>query len=194
VTIWFRRCATFEEEAEADRDYWQQYSPDERIAQIEELRAHWASMSEGARPSRDQAEFVACLARHDVRALIVGAHALAMHAKPRYTRDLDVYVDPSPENARRILTALEEFGFGALGITEADLRAHRVVQLGHEPNRIDIMTSIDGVTFEEAWSSRVEGTFGGEKVFFIGKAALMRNKAASARPQDLADLDLLRRF
>lgn len=149
---------------------------------------------DGHRPNRDQADFLGLLTRNGVRALIVGAHALAFHAKPRYTKDLDIFVDASVENARRIITAIEQFGFGSLGITEADLAEHRVLQLGAPPNRIDIMTSIDGLTFEEAWEGRVEGTFAGEKVFFIGRTELIRNKAASRRPQDLADLDLLRRF
>lgn len=194
MTIWVRRCATFEEEEQADREYWQQYSADERVAQIDDLRLHWANMSnETPRPNRDHADFVAALRRHDVRAMIVGAHALAFHAKPRYTKDLDVFVDASPENAARIVAALDAFGFGGLGITAADFAEHRIVQLGQPPNRIDLMTSIDGITFEEAWAGRVEGTYEGERVFFIGKPDLIRNKAASRRPQDLADLDLLRR-
>lgn len=195
MTLWLRRCATFEDEAEADREYWQQYSPDERVAQMNDLRMDWATMSnEIPRPNRDHAEFVAALRLHKVRALIVGAHALAFHAKPRYTKDLDIFVDASPENAVRIVAALDAFGFGALGITVADFAEHRIVQLGQPPNRIDLMTSIDGISFEEAWAGRVEGMYAGEAVFYIGKPELMRNKAASRRPQDLADLDLLRRF
>src|SRR5687768_10818784 len=106
VSIWLRRCATFEEEAQADRDYWQQYSPGERLAQMDDLRNDWARMNGDQQPpNRDHAEFVASLNRHRVRVLVVGAHALAVHAKPRYTKDLDLFVEPSVENARRIVAA-----------------------------------------------------------------------------------------
>lgn len=195
-TVWFRKCASFEEEAEADREYYAQFTADERVAMIDELRNDWLRMApQASPPNRDHAEFLACLTRRDVRFLIVGAHALAVHAKPRYTKDLDIFVEASHDNARRIIAALNEFGFGALAITEDDFtNTGRVVQLGAEPNRIDLMTSIDAVDFQTAWENRVEGTYAGERVFFIGKADLMRNKAASARHQDLADLDLLRRF
>lgn len=194
--VWFRKCSSFEEEAEADREYWAQFSPDEKVALIEELKNRWLLMSKDANPpNRDQIEFMACLNHHEVRALIVGAHALAFHTKPRYTEDFDVLVEPSAENARRVLAAIEEFGFGALRITEADLsRPGQIVQLGFPPNRIDIITSISAVSFNEAWAGRVRGVVGDEEVFFIGKPELIRNKQAVGRPKDLMDLDLLRRF
>ena len=195
MDVWFRRCTSFEEEAEADRDFWLQYSPDERVALAMEMREEWPAMTDASQPSKDQRDFLELLRRHDARVLVVGAHALAFHAKPRYTKDIDLFIDATAENARRIVAAIGEFGFGALGITEADLASeHRVLQLGVPPNRIDLMTSIDGLSFEDAWQSRVEGTFGGVPVCFIGKDALMRNKAAAGRAQDLADLELLRRF
>lgn len=195
MNVWFRRCTSFEEEAEADREFWLQYSPEERVALVEEIRKEWADMTNASQPSKDQREFLLLLRQHDVRALVVGAHALAFHAKPRYTKDIDIFVDASEENARRIVAAIDEFGLGALGVTAADLATeHRVVQLGVPPNRIDLMTSIDGLTFDDAWRSRVEGSFGGVPVSFIGKDDLIRNKAASGRAQDLADLELLRRF
>jgi hypothetical protein len=196
VTIWFRSCATFAEEAEADRDYWRQFPAEERVAQMEELRNDWARMNnDSPPPNRDHIDFIAALSRHGVRALLVGAHALAFHAKPRYTKDLDILVEGTPDNATRIVAALDDFGFGGIGITANDLaEPGRIVQLGFPPNRIDLMTRIDGISFAEAWAGRVEGMFGGQPVFFIGKEDLIRNKAASARPQDLADLDLLRRF
>ena len=192
---WLRICASFEEEAEADREYWQQFSPVERVALIEQMREEWAAMTDEPKPNRDQIDFVKLLTKHGVRALIVGAHALGFHARPRYTKDLDIFVDPSLENAERIVGAIREFGFAELGITPKDLSERgRVIQLGFPPNRIDVMTNISGVTFEEAWQHRVEGTFGGQAVVFIGKEDLMRNKSAAGRHQDLADLDLLRRF
>lgn len=195
MNVWFRRCTSFEEEAEADREFWLQYTPEERVALVEEIRKEWADMTNASQPSKDQREFLLLLRQHDVRALVVGAHALAFHAKPWYTKDIDIFVDASEENARRIVAAIDELGLGALGITAADLATeHRVVQLGVPPNRIDLMTSIDGLTFDDAWRSRVEGSFGGVPVSFIGKDDLIRNKAASGRAQDLADLELLRRF
>jgi hypothetical protein len=196
VRVWVRKCASFEEEAEADREYYARYTPDERLAMIDELRNDLVRMlPQSPPPNRDHADLLAALQRHDVRALVVGAHALAIHAKPRYTKDLDLFVEPTAENARKIIAALADFGFGSLAISEDDFASPgRVVQLGAEPNRIDLMTSIDAVDFSTAWSNRVGGMYAGQQVFFIGKEDLMRNKAASGRHQDLADLDLLRRF
>jgi hypothetical protein len=195
VKPWFRVCATFEEEAQADRDYWQQFSPDARVALIDQMREEWASMTDEPKPNRDQIDFVALLAQHEVRALIVGAHALAFHARPRYTKDLDIFVEASAENAAKVVAAIEEFGFAQLGITTGDLTTPgQIIQLGFPPNRIDLMTNITGVTFAEAWEHRAEGKLGDQTVSFIGKTELMRNKSATGRHQDLADLDVLRRF
>lgn len=193
--LWFRKCASWEEEAEADREYWAQFTPNEKVALIEDLKNRWLLMARDATPpNRDQIEFMACLNRCGVRSLIVGAHAIAFHTKPRYTEDFDVLVEPSAENAKRVLAALSEFGFAELNLTESDLATPgQVVQLGFPPNRIDIITSISAVSFEEAWKGRIEGLFGSEKVFFIGKSELIRNKQAVGRPKDLMDLDLLRR-
>ena len=147
------------------------------------------------KPTRDQAEFLACLERHGVRALVIGAHALAFHAKPRYTKDLDILIEPTEENARRVIAAIDEFGFAALGLQVADLASPgNIIQLGHEPNRIDMITRISGITFDEAWESRIEASYAGQRVCFIGKVALLRNKEASGRTQDRADAELLRRF
>ena len=141
------------------------------------------------------AELLACFRRHGVKSLVVGAHAVAFHAKPRYTKDLDLFVEATPDNARRILSALEEFGFGGIGITPSDFeRLGQIVQLGHPPSRVDLMTSIDGVDFSDAWNGRTTGVYGGEPVDFIGRDELLINKKAAARPQDLADLDTLRKF
>lgn len=197
MTIWFRRCSSFEEEAAADREYWAQFTPDERVAMIDDLRRTWSTMNDDDTPnqSHDAGELFVLFERHGVRALIVGAHALAVHAKPRFTNDVDVFVEPSRENAARVVAALQEFGFGSIGLTPDDLSTSgRVVQLGFPPNRIDLMTSIDGVPFDEAWSGRVTGTYAGHRVSYIGKAELIRNKEASGRAQDLADVELLRRF
>lgn len=141
---------------------------------------------------RDLREFVELLNALDVHFLIVGAFALAYHGYPRYTADIDLFVEKSKENAERILDALRRFGFADIGITEDDfLRENQVIQLGVAPNRIDIMTFLSGVEFEEAWASRVQGEIDGLSVPFISRAMLKRNKSASGRMQDLADLEHL---
>ncbi|MDP2317990.1 MAG: hypothetical protein Q8O42_01440 [Acidobacteriota bacterium] len=126
--------------------------------------------------------------------LVVGAHAVAFYAEPRYTKDLDIWVDASPGNAPRILAALQAFGAPLTGVTEADFhRPGAVLQIGVEPNRIDVTTQIDGVVFEAAWPTRLASTFGDQAIWIIGRAELIQNKSAAARPQDLLDLDLLRK-
>jgi hypothetical protein len=141
---------------------------------------------------KDLREFVELLNALDVRYLIVGAFAVSHHGHPRYTADLDLFVDKSAENAERILNAIQEFGFGDIGLSKEDFR-HRdqVVQLGVAPNRIDIMTFLSGVSFEEAWATCEWGEVDGLKVPFISRDMLRRNKLASGRPKDLADLEYL---
>src|SRR6266850_7500991 len=126
-----------------------------------------------ANPTRDFEELLRFFDSRGVRALIVGAHAVAYHAKPRYTKDLDGLVEPTSENARRVLDALADYGFGELNLTMDDFsKPGRIVQLGFPPNRIDLMTTIDGVDFSEAWAGRVEGIYGSTNVFFIGRQEL----------------------
>lgn len=144
--------------------------------------------------TKDSREFVECLNSNKVDFLIVGALAVSWHGFPRYSADIDFLLRPSAENAQRVVAALKQFGFGSLGLTVADLvQEDRVIQLGVEPNRIDLMTSISGVSFEEAWRSRVQGTLDGMEVNFIGRDALIRNKIASARGKDLIDVEELRK-
>ncbi len=126
--------------------------------------------------------------------LLVGGYALAVHAAPRFTKDLDVWVNPTRENAPRVLAALKAFGAPLGELTEADLAAPGIVfQMGLPPNRIDLLTSIDGVEFSEAWPSRLTTDYGGQPLPVIGKAQLIANKRASGRPQDLLDADVLER-
>jgi hypothetical protein len=120
----------------------------------------------------------------------VGAYALGFHGIPRYTGDLDIFVKPDPANAKSIMQALHEFGFESAGLNATDFEAEgKVVQLGFPPVRIDIMTSITGVSWEQARSGRVEGLFGDLTVPYIGRAEFISNKKALGRKQDLADLE-----
>jgi len=139
--------------------------------------------------NKDFEDLLALFFKHGVKYLIVGGHAVAFHARPRFTQDIDLLVEPSAENAQRILIALEVFGFGSAGILESDLvRPNYVVQLGFPPNRIDIITGISGVEFPEAWAGKVAGTFSDQSVFYIGKAELIKNKKSVDRPQDREDI------
>jgi hypothetical protein len=127
--------------------------------------------------------------------LIVGALAVSWHGFPRYSADVDFLVRSSDDNAERVLEALRAFGMGSLSLSPGDFSSPgKVVQLGFEPNRIDIMTSITGVSFEEAWDSRVPGALEGIPVHFIGREALLRNKEATGRPKDCIDAEELRRI
>lgn len=127
-----------------------------------------------------------------VEFVVVGAHALAAHGHVRGTKDLDVWVRPNPTNAQRVLCALAAFGAPLADLTEADLsRPGIVFQIGIEPVRIDVLTSIDGVTFEEAWPNRIQAPFGDQIVSVLSRADLVRNKRASGRLRDLADLERL---
>jgi hypothetical protein len=143
-------------------------------------------------PPRDFCELLACFNASGVRALIVGAYALGFHGAPRMTGDLDVLVQPSAENAARVMTALASFGFGEVGLSAADFeRPDVVVQLGVPPVRVDLLTGLSGVTWDEAWAGRVAGELGDVPVVFIGLADLRRNKRAAGRHKDLADLEAL---
>ncbi|HEX8716603.1 MAG TPA: hypothetical protein VF722_06445 [Gemmatimonadaceae bacterium] len=143
----------------------------------------------------DWADLLVALAATDARFLIVGAHAMAVHGVPRGTQDMDIWVDPTPANADRVWRALAAFGapLADLRITSDDLsRAGTVIQLGLPPNRIDLLTSLSGLPgFDAAWTARVERTFAGHPAPFLGREDLVRNKRASARRKDLADLEAL---
>jgi hypothetical protein len=142
---------------------------------------------------RDFSEFVASFVSREVRFLIVGGYAVAAHGLPRATGDLDTWVWTDPANAKRVVAALEDFGFGSLGLEVEDFtRPGSVVQLGYPPHRIDIMTSVVGVDFEDAWERRMPMQIDDVTVHVIGLDDLIRNKEALGRPQDLADVARLR--
>ena len=140
----------------------------------------------------DWRAFIELLNSSRVEYLVVGAVALAYHGFPRYTGDLDILVHNTPENAQRLEAVLASFGFGSLGLKAADfVGSYQVIQLGMPPNRIDLLTSITGVSFDEAWAGRVEGEFAGIRVSFIGRQELIQNKKSTGRSQDYADLEVL---
>ena len=119
---------------------------------------------------------------------------MAVHGVPRATGDLDVWVRPDSQNAERVWQALVEFGAptGALGVTREDLQARgNVLQIGLPPRRLDILTDLSGLDFDEAWRNRVMHRVGSDEVPFLSRHDLIRNKRASGRPKDLADLDVL---
>lgn len=143
----------------------------------------------------DFKELLVELNAHRVEYLVVGAHALAAHGYVRATKDMDVWVRPEAENAKRLVQALEAFGAALHGATLQDLSGPDfVLQLGVAPIRIDVITSITGVEFDEAWSSRLQTVFGGEPVGVLSREHLIRNKSATGRPQDIADVEALRRL
>jgi predicted nucleotidyltransferase len=145
-----------------------------------------------AKLQADLREFIALLNSHNVEYLVVGGHAVAFHGYPRFTGDIDFLIRTTPVNVQRVLRVLQAFGFGELGIGEGDVvEAGRIVQLGHPPNRIDLLTSISGVDFESAWESRVETMMDDQPVKLIGWEDLVLNKRASGRQKDLADVEKL---
>lgn len=140
----------------------------------------------------DFREWLALLNNHKVEYVIAGAHALAFHGAPRFTGDLDVYVRPAQENAQRLLKALAAFGFGELGLRAEDFLAPGVVvQLGRPPVRIDLLTTLTGLTWEEAEAGAEAGAYGGVSVRYLGRAEFIANKRATGRAKDLADAEAL---
>jgi len=145
-----------------------------------------------AKLQSDLSEFIGLLNSHRVEYLVVGGHAVAFHGHPRFTGDIDLLIRPTRENAEAVLRVLREFGFGSLQVEPVDLTLPgRVVQLGRPPNRIDLLTSISGVTFAEAWEGRVAGGLDNRQVSFLGWDALIKNKTASGRDKDRLDVKRL---
>ncbi|KYC40492.1 hypothetical protein WA1_25555 [Scytonema hofmannii PCC 7110] len=142
--------------------------------------------------NQDFKEFIQFLNDNHVRYLIVGGYAVAIHGHPRYTKDIDIWIEMSPENANNLLQALEQFGFSSLGLHLEDfLTPDQIIQLGYPPNRIDLLTTIDGVSFENCYPLRLEVIIDNIVVNFIDLENLRKNKEASGRLQDLADLENL---
>lgn len=143
---------------------------------------------------KDHADFLAALHRHDVQYLIVGGHAVGIHSEPRATKDLDIFIKADTKNSVALFRALAEFGAPLAGITPEDFIADTsaLYQVGVPPGRIDLLFQIDGVSFDSAWGHRVDATLLNDTpVHFISKDDLIRNKTASGRLQDRADVEKL---
>jgi len=144
------------------------------------------------RREKDFEEFLKLLNKHRVKYCVVGAYAVGLYAEPRYTKDLDLLIEPTSENGEKIINALKDFGFESLGLTAADFAKEKeIIQLGYEPVRIDLITSIDGCSFNEIWQNKKQEQYGQEKVFVIGLDELIKSKQAANRPQDKVDLKKL---
>jgi hypothetical protein len=144
---------------------------------------------------KDFAEFIKLLNKSKVKYCLVGGYAFGLYAEPRYTKDMDILVEPTLENGEKIICALSDFGFGDIGLTAEDFTEEiEFIQLGQAPIRIDLITSLEGVSFKEIWENRREEYYGKEKVFVIGLKELIKTKKASNRPQDKLDLKVLDKF
>lgn len=144
--------------------------------------------------TKDFKDLLRAFNAYAVEYLIVGAHAFGVHAQPRATKDLDVFIRSDKENASALFKALAEFGAPLHGMTPADFADGTTYQIGQPPDRVDILQQIDGITFEEAWSNRIEGSIDGEvPAHVISRDDLIRNKLASGRDQDIVDVRVLRK-
>jgi hypothetical protein len=142
--------------------------------------------------SRDFKEFIELLNANDVKYMVVGGYAVALHGHPRYTKDLDVWIELSPGNADRILKALDKFGLGSLNLKPDDfLEENQIIQLGYPPNRIDLLTTLKDIKFEDCYKTKVKVAIGDVEINFIDIENLKKNKRATGRPQDLADAENL---
>jgi len=145
------------------------------------------------RVEKDFEELFALFNKHNVRYCIIGSYAVAFYAKPRYTKDIDILIESSAENSIRVVRALRAFGFESLPLTERDFRTKKkIIQLGYEPLRIDLLTSVEGFTFPRVWKNRRRGIYGQVKVNFIGLEDLVSLKRRSRRLQDKIDLEMLK--
>ncbi len=143
---------------------------------------------------KDFEELLELLNRHKVKYCIVGAYAVAFYGRPRYTKDIDIFIQPDSKNSKKIIAALKDFGFKDVEKFADDLQdENTIIQLGYEPVRIDFLTTITGCDFSEVWSNRKIGRYGKQKAFFIGLKELIKNKKKSNRNQDKADLEALKR-
>ena len=145
--------------------------------------------------NQDFEEFFESLNNNGVQYLVVGGYAYAIYAEPRYTKDLDIWVLPETQNGSLIIAALHDFGFSELELTAEDFHEpDRMIQIGHPPLRIDILTSIDALIFESAWENKSTAFYGEQEINIIGKRDLITNKEATGREQDKLDAKRLRQI
>lgn len=141
---------------------------------------------------QDFKELLTLLNAHKVEYIIVGGYAMAFHGVPRYTGDIDLYIKPDNDNAKRILEALNDFGFGSIGLTVKDfISPNKVIQLGVPPVRVDIITSVTGLTWDEADAGKSHGKYDDITVYYLGRDQLIQNKIAIGRKKDQADIEAL---
>lgn len=141
----------------------------------------------------DFKDLLAVFRKHEVKHLIVGGYAVMYYTEPRFTKDIDIFIEPSTENSKRVFAALKEFGAPLSGLTEKDFTdPENFYMMGVPPTRFDVLMKIDGVDFSQCWANRVAVELFGEKVSIISKADLIINKSASGRPQDQIDLQNLK--
>jgi predicted nucleotidyltransferase len=140
----------------------------------------------------DFIDFIKLCNKYSVKYLVIGGYAVSIHGYPRSTKDLDVCIELSNENAERMVRVINDFGFASLKLTKTDfLKKDFITQLGYDPVRIDILNDLAGVNFNEAWANKKEINYVGEPIFFIGYHDLLKVKAKAGRPQDIADISML---
>ena len=145
--------------------------------------------------SKDFKEFIELLNKNNVNYLLVGGYAVGYHSRPRYTEDIDIWIQPSLENAKKIIHVLNKFGFTGISVSIEELiQPEKIIQLGLPPQRIDILTSIDGVNFNDAWERRIVDSFGDIPVFIISLKDLIKNKSSSGRTKDLQDIEWIKMY
>lgn len=144
------------------------------------------------RVEKDYEDLLRLFNKNKVKYCIIGAYAVAFYARPRYTKDIDILVEPNIKNGEKIVKALKEFGFKSCKLSAKDFaKKGRIIQLGYEPVRVDIITSIPKIDFKEIWKNRKRSKYGNEKIFFIGQKDLIKIKKISGREQDRIDIKIL---
>lgn len=187
---------TLEDAEEADLTWWLAVSPEIRVSGVDSAREDWLAISGGAalQSYSDFEDLFRHLNAHRAKYLVIGGYAVAHHVGPRYTKDIDIWIERSSANAEKVLEALGEF-IGDLGIAiERLTRPETLLILGVPPNRVDVLTHLEGMEFEQAWQRRSPGRYRHEDVGYLGLDDLMLSKRLAGRPQDLIDLQRLERL
>ncbi len=187
---------TLENAEEADLDWWLQVPHAVRVEGMQSALDDWAAMSGETLPKQysDFEDLFRCLNTTKAHYLVIGGYAVGYHVGPRYTKDIDIWIEATPENAQNVSDALTDF-IGDLGISlERLTRPDTLIILGVPPNRVDILTHLEGLDFQAAWQRRCQGSFRQQPVPFLGLDDLIHSKQQAGRPQDLADLRRLERL